>query len=730
MATAVAHPEINVTMDDIPGPAPGAGGDARGGTAGRGALQRRAGLDHPHVRGAARRTARRGHLPFGGVVQPDHRSRDRAHAQLDARRRAHTGTAPWCRPRSGASGWSTSGDELLEPVCREVVDRLRRASSEVDLRTRADPPAADGGDHASARAPVGGCRGARAVVERAVHLPVRSRRARWRPRPSSPTSWKVMEQRRAAAGRRPREHARHTASSRARTLDRRGDPLVPAPAVPGRDPQHDQRASATCSSRCWSGPSCWPGCATTTTRASGPSRRRSAGSRRSATSPGGRAPTARCSTASSSRPTRRWCTRSPPRAAIPAMFPDPDRFDLDRRPQEMLTFGLGEHFCLGAWLGRQEMRVALDVMLERTRHLELADVEARAPSRRVAARAAHPSRDHRVVRASIPMDLPVPEHVRPIRDRFHEFVQERIIPREQEMYSWWVDGDPGATLMAELRAAGEGRGSVGHRPPEGGRRRRHAVPRLRVHQRGHRPLRARGVGVRHRHAAGLVDAARVRVTRVARPVPRAARRRRDHPELRDDRARRRVVGRHAAPDDGGARRRRVGDQRPEVVHQPRALREVHDGDRAHRGATPNGRTSRSRRSSCPPTPRATTSCARCRCSASSRATTARSSTTTCACRRATCSAQRGQGFLLGQKRLGPGRVFHAMRFLGRAATRLRLHVRPRRAARRVRWSARRQAADPADGVRDRSRDPGLPPHRARRRRADGPRAIPRASRSA
>jgi cytochrome P450 len=63
----------------------------------------------------------------------------------------------------------------------------------------------------------------------------------------------------------------------------------------------------------------------------------------------------------------------------PAMFPDPDRFDLDRRPQEMLTFGLGEHFCLGAWLGRQEMRVALDVVLERTRHLSLADVDAARP---------------------------------------------------------------------------------------------------------------------------------------------------------------------------------------------------------------------------------------------------------------------------------------------------------------------------------------------------------------
>ena len=45
----------------------------------------------------------------------------------------------------------------------------------------------------------------------------------------------------------------------------------------------------------------------------------------------------------------------------------------------MLTFGLGEHFCLGVWLGRQEMRVALDVMLELTTRLELTDVEAARP---------------------------------------------------------------------------------------------------------------------------------------------------------------------------------------------------------------------------------------------------------------------------------------------------------------------------------------------------------------
>jgi cytochrome P450 len=63
----------------------------------------------------------------------------------------------------------------------------------------------------------------------------------------------------------------------------------------------------------------------------------------------------------------------------PAMFRDPDRFDLDRHPQEMLTFGLGEHFCLGAWLARQEMRVALDVLLDSTRHIALAEVDAASP---------------------------------------------------------------------------------------------------------------------------------------------------------------------------------------------------------------------------------------------------------------------------------------------------------------------------------------------------------------
>ena len=67
----------------------------------------------------------------------------------------------------------------------------------------------------------------------------------------------------------------------------------------------------------------WRACATTPRRATGRSRRRSAGSRRSATCPAGRAPTARCSTVSSSHPTRRWCTRSPPRTATRRCSPIP-----------------------------------------------------------------------------------------------------------------------------------------------------------------------------------------------------------------------------------------------------------------------------------------------------------------------------------------------------------------------------------------------------------------------
>jgi cytochrome P450 len=42
------------------------------------------------------------------------------------------------------------------------------------------------------------------------------------------------------------------------------------------------------------------------------------------------------------------------------VFPDPDRYDLDRDTSSLISFGAGPHYCLGAALARLEMRVALE----------------------------------------------------------------------------------------------------------------------------------------------------------------------------------------------------------------------------------------------------------------------------------------------------------------------------------------------------------------------------------
>lgn len=48
----------------------------------------------------------------------------------------------------------------------------------------------------------------------------------------------------------------------------------------------------------------------------------------------------------------------------PAVFENPDTLDLDRDVRDMLTFGNGPHFCLGANLARQEMGCMLDALLD------------------------------------------------------------------------------------------------------------------------------------------------------------------------------------------------------------------------------------------------------------------------------------------------------------------------------------------------------------------------------
>lgn len=59
----------------------------------------------------------------------------------------------------------------------------------------------------------------------------------------------------------------------------------------------------------------------------------------------------------------------------PAVYDDPDRFDVKRRPNMVMTFGYGVHFCLGAHLARTELQVALQVILDRLPNLRFATTD-------------------------------------------------------------------------------------------------------------------------------------------------------------------------------------------------------------------------------------------------------------------------------------------------------------------------------------------------------------------
>ncbi|MDP3550977.1 MAG: cytochrome P450 [Novosphingobium sp.] len=64
----------------------------------------------------------------------------------------------------------------------------------------------------------------------------------------------------------------------------------------------------------------------------------------------------------------------------PAQFPNPRAFDPTRPANRHAAFGAGSHQCLGLHLARLEMRVLLDVLLDRVDSLELAGEPARVNS--------------------------------------------------------------------------------------------------------------------------------------------------------------------------------------------------------------------------------------------------------------------------------------------------------------------------------------------------------------
>ncbi len=57
----------------------------------------------------------------------------------------------------------------------------------------------------------------------------------------------------------------------------------------------------------------------------------------------------------------------------PQTFCEPNKFDITRDPNPHLTFGIGRHFCPGAYLGRLETQVALATLLKRLPNLALAN---------------------------------------------------------------------------------------------------------------------------------------------------------------------------------------------------------------------------------------------------------------------------------------------------------------------------------------------------------------------
>jgi cholest-4-en-3-one 26-monooxygenase len=64
----------------------------------------------------------------------------------------------------------------------------------------------------------------------------------------------------------------------------------------------------------------------------------------------------------------------------PRVFDDPEVFDITRRPNPHLAFGVGTHFCMGSHIARLEMRVTLEEFLQRFPNPSLAGPPERLQS--------------------------------------------------------------------------------------------------------------------------------------------------------------------------------------------------------------------------------------------------------------------------------------------------------------------------------------------------------------
>ncbi len=58
-------------------------------------------------------------------------------------------------------------------------------------------------------------------------------------------------------------------------------------------------------------------------------------------------------------------------------WPDPERFDVTRRPSDHLGFGYGVHSCVGMHLARLEIQSLMEAIVRRVRRIEVRNTEQR-----------------------------------------------------------------------------------------------------------------------------------------------------------------------------------------------------------------------------------------------------------------------------------------------------------------------------------------------------------------
>jgi cytochrome P450 len=68
-------------------------------------------------------------------------------------------------------------------------------------------------------------------------------------------------------------------------------------------------------------------------------------------------------------------------ARDPREYPEPDRFVWNRRIERVLSFGTGQHYCIGIHLARLELRILVETFLRRVERYSFAMERAvRLPS--------------------------------------------------------------------------------------------------------------------------------------------------------------------------------------------------------------------------------------------------------------------------------------------------------------------------------------------------------------